>query len=100
MGHASGQGRGSSIFRSAREEAEFRHHDAAQRDDKGGHMRCTSGRIVCNPSTGMPFTAVMTCEGGDTFEVSFATMREAEAFIRGNTPSPAARSTTYDHDVG
>jgi len=40
----------------------------------------------------------MTREDGDTFEVSFATMGEAEAFIRRNTPAPAARSTTYDHD--
>jgi len=40
----------------------------------------------------------MTREDGGTFEVSFATMGEAEAFIRRNTPAPAARSTTYDHD--
>jgi len=40
----------------------------------------------------VPFTAVMTREDGGTFEVSFATMGEAEAFIRRNTPAPAARS--------
>ena len=99
MGHNSGKGRGFSIFRSASEEAEIRHHEAAQRDDEGGHMSCSSGRVVCSPGTGMPFTAVMTREDDGMFEVSFATMREAEAFIRRNTPSPAARSTTYGHDV-
>jgi hypothetical protein len=42
----------------------------------------------------------MTREDGSTFEVSFATMGDAEAFIRRNTPSPSKRSTTYDHDLG
>jgi hypothetical protein len=92
------KGRGFSIFRSAGEEVEMRQHDALQRDEEGGHMSCTSGRIVFSPSAGMPFTAVMTREGGGTFEASFATMGEAEAFVRRNTPSPATRSTTYDHD--
>ena len=99
MGDKGGKGRGFSIFRSAGEEAEMRQQGAAQRDE-GGHMSCTSGRIVCSPGPGMPFTAVMTQEDGDTFEVHFATMGEAEAFIRRNTPEPAARSTTYDHDAG
>ena len=93
------KGRGFSIFRSAGEEAEMRQHDAAQRADEGGHMSCTSGRIVCSSDPGMPFTAVMTREDGTTFDVSFAGMGEAEAFIRRNTPSPAARSTTHDHDT-
>ena len=100
MSHKDAKGRGFSIFRSAGEEAEMRQHDALQRDDEGGHMSCTSGRIVCSPGTGLPFTAVMTREDGDTFEVGFVTMGEAEAFVRRNTPSPAARSTTYDHDPG
>ena len=78
----------------------MRQNDALQRDDEGGHMSCTSGRIVCSPGPGLPFTAVMTREDGGTFEVGFVTMGEAEAFVRRNTPSPAARSTTYDHDPG
>ena len=94
------KGRGFSIFGSAGGEAKMRQHDALQRADEGGHMSCTSGRIVCSPGAGMPFTAVMTREDGGTFEVSFATMGEAEAFVRRNTPSPVARSTTYDHDPG
>ena len=90
--------RGFSIFRSAGEEAQMRQHNAAKGDDEGGHMSCISGRIISSPGPGMAFTAVMTREDGSSFEVSFTSMGEAEAFIRRNTPSPAARSTTYDHD--
>ena len=61
-------------------------------------MSCRSGRIVSRPGAGMPFTAVMTREDGTTFEVDFATMSGAEAFVRRNTPAPSARSTTYDHN--
>ena len=100
MGQTGGKGRGFSIFRSAGEEAEMRKYNAPQRDDEGGHMSCTNGRVVCSPGTGLPYTAVMTHADGGTFEVSFATMGEAEAFIRRNTPSPASRSTTYDHALG
>lgn len=97
MGHKDAKGQGYSIFRSAAEEAEMRERDGRQRAEEGGHMSCTHGRIVSNPRTATPFTAVMTRENGSTFEVPFATMSGAEAFIRRNTPSPSARSTTYDH---
>jgi len=70
---------------------------AAQRDE-GGHMSCTSGRIVRSPSAGVPFTAVMTREDGGTFEVSFATMGEAEAFISAEHACPGSPIETYDHD--
>jgi hypothetical protein len=92
------RGRGYSIFRSAAEEAEMRERDGQQRADEGGHMSCTRGRIVSTPGSETPFTAVMRREDGSTFEVAFTTMSGAEAFIRRNTPSPPARSTTYDHD--
>lgn len=94
------RGRSFSIFRSAGEMADMRKGDAQPRAHEGGHMSCTCGRIVSSPGTGLPFTAVMTREDGSTFEVSFATMGDAEAFIRRNTPSPSKRSTTYDHDLG
>jgi len=98
--HKDARGRGFSIFRSAGEMADVRKTEARERDDEGGHMSCTRGRIVSSPGTGLPFTAIMTREDGSTFEVSFATMSDAEAFIRRNTPSPSKRSTTYDHDLG
>ena len=97
MVHKVVKGRGFSIFRSAGEEAEMRKGEGPQREGEDGHMSCTSGRIVSSPAGEMAFKAVMTREDGSTFEVAFATMGEAEAFIRRNTPRPADRSTTYDH---
>ena len=98
MGIKDAKGRGFSIFRSAGEEAEMRKCNHPHQEDEGGHMSCTNGRIVYTPGVGMPFMAVMTREDGSTFEVAFATMGQAEAFIGRNTPTPAARSSTYDHD--
>ena len=100
MTHNDSKGRGFSIFRSAGEMADMRKGEARQPAGEGGHMSCTRGRIVSSPGTGLPFTAIMTREDGSTFEVAFATMGDAEAFIRRNTPSPSRRSTTYDHDLG
>jgi hypothetical protein len=100
VGHKDPKSRGFSIFRSAGEEAEIREHDALHGNDEGGHMSCTSGRIVSTPGAESAYKAVMTREDGATFEVSFASMGEAEAFIRRNTPSPPSRSTTYDRDPG
>lgn len=97
MVHKVVKGRGFSIFRSAGEEAEMRKGEEPQREGEGGHMSCTSGRIVSSPADEMSFKAVMTRADGSTFEVAFGTMAEAEAFIRRNTPRPADRSTTYDH---
>jgi hypothetical protein len=92
------KGRGYSIFRAAAEEAAIKTGDTLRRADEGGHMSCTSGRIVSRLSAGMLFTAVITREDGTTFEVDFATMSDAEAFVRRNTPAASARSTTYDHN--
>ena len=97
MGSSGKKGASFSIFRSAGEEAEMRKCNEPQREDEGGHMSCARGRIVSSPGSEMPFKAVMTRDDGTTFDVTFASMGEAEAFIRRNTPSPAHRSTTYDH---
>ena len=100
MVHKELKGKRFSIFRSAGEEAEQRSEDARTRSGESDHMRCVSGRIVSTPSSGTPFTAVMTCNDGSTFEVAFGAMSDAEAFVRRNTPSPSERSTTYDHPSG
>lgn len=92
MGIKDDKGRGFSIFRSAAEEAEMRESNHPHQEGEGGHMSCTSGRIVSTPDIEEAFKAVMTLDDGSTFEVAFATMGEAEAFIRRNTPSPADRS--------
>ena len=52
------------------------------------------------PGADLPYKVVLTHHGRDETTQSFATMREAEAFIRRNTPVPAARSTLRDHDGG
>lgn len=88
--------KGSSIFRSAQEEADLKIEEA-NRDSEGGHMSCTTGRIVSVPGSDKPFKAIMSQESGETSEHLFATMQEAEAFLRRNTPLPQPRSTTYDH---
>jgi hypothetical protein len=84
--------KGFSIFRSAREEAGLKVEEA-NRDAEGGHMSCTSGRIVSVPGSDKPFKAIMSQESGGTSEHRFATMQEAEAFLRRNTPRPQPRST-------
>ncbi len=88
-----------SAFRSAAEEAETK-RQAQEGGNEGGHMSSTAGRIVGTPHAALPYKAIMSFESGETSERSFATMQEAEAFIRRNTPRPPARSTTYDHGPG
>ena len=90
--------KGFSVFRSAAEEAEMR-NDERTGENESGHMSCTSGRIVSMRGSDKPFKAIMSRESGETSEHLFATMREAEAFIRRNTPRPPERSTTYDRDA-
>ena len=84
------------VFRSAAEEADMK--NAETNEDDAGHMNCTSGRIITVRGDGKPFKAIMSRENGETSEHSFGTMREAEAFVRCNTPRPPVRSRTYDRD--
>jgi hypothetical protein len=66
-------------------------------DNEGGYMSCSSGRVSLTAGAELPFRAVMTRPSGLPLYRSFATMREAEAFIRRNTPvPPRALSTLYD----
>ena len=68
-------------------------------DNEGGHMSSTCGRIVFVPGAELPFTVVLTHDERGETSNAFATMREAEAFVRRNTPVPLARSTLYDRDA-
>jgi hypothetical protein len=66
-------------------------------ENEGGHMSCSAGRVSFSAGTELPYRAVLTRPQGQPLYRSFATMREAEAFIRRNTPVPArALSTLYD----
>ena len=67
--------------------------------NEGGHMHSRFGRIVHISDADLPYKAVLTHDQCAETECSFSTMREAEAFIRRNTPRPKARSTFWDRDA-
>jgi len=85
------------VFRSAAEEVKMK-EDEQNWDNEGGHMSCTSGRIIAITGGDKSFKVIMSRAGGETSEHWFATMREAEAFVRRNTPRPPERSTIYDRE--
>jgi hypothetical protein len=65
----------------------------------GGHMSSRFGRIVRTSDAARPYRAILTHDQCAETECSFGSMREAEAFIRRNTPRPKARSTFWDRDA-
>ena len=84
------------VFRSASEEAEMKR---AEQDwaHEGGHMSSTFGRVIHRPDEDLPFVAILSHHRSERTEHSFATMREAEAFIKRNTPVPERKlSKLYD----
>jgi hypothetical protein len=83
------------VFRSASEEAE-----RESWDNEGGHVNHMDGVVVSMPGGVMPYKAVLTNSAADQSEKCFATIREAEAFIRRNTPTPISRSTLLDRAAG
>jgi hypothetical protein len=91
------------VFRSAAEEADTkRENDAMKReeqtwDNEGGHMSSTAGRVTHVSSRDVPYVVILSHQDRDATEHGFATMREAEAFIKRNTPVPGAvLFITYD----
>ena len=90
------RGKSFTAFRSAAEEAELM-SDEHSWDNEGGHMSSMAGRVMRTPGAELPYTVTLTHHLSDSTRHSFATMREAEAFIKRNTPVPGAvLSTTYD----
>jgi hypothetical protein len=85
-------------FRSAAEEASNKSKQESS-DLEGGHMSSERGRIVHTPGSKLPYKAILTHDVGEDTEHAFATMRQAEAFIKRNTPVPSARRTTLDRDA-
>ena len=90
-------------FRSAAEEAAIkRDHDMMKGeeqvwDNEGGHMSSTAGRIKRVSDAKLPYLVTLAHPGVEPSEHAFSTMREAEAYIKRNTPVPGAiLSTTYD----
>jgi hypothetical protein len=66
---------------------------------EGGHMSSRFGRIVRTSDADRPYTAILTHDQCAETQCSFASMREAEAFIRRNTPRPKPRSTFWDREA-
>jgi hypothetical protein len=94
-------------FRSAAEEADTkREMDAMKRkeqawENEGGHMSSIAGRVMQVAGSDLPYVAILTHHDSEATEHAFATMREAEAFIKRNTPIPGrALSVLYDRPAG
>lgn len=90
------------VVRSADEADTKRENDAIKRqeqswDNEGGHMSSTAGRVTHVSGAHLPYVVVLAHHDSEATEHDFATMREAEAFIKRNTPVPGAvLRTTYD----
>ena len=60
-------------------------------------MSSTAGRVMRMPGAELPYIVTLTHHLSDSTRHGFATMRDAEAFIKRNTPPPRALlSTIYD----
>lgn len=71
--------------------------DERSSDNEGGHMSSVAGRVTRMPRAKLPYVVTLTHHLSEATTHSFASMREAEAFIKRNTPVPSAvLSTTYD----
>lgn len=65
--------------------------------NEGGHMSATAGRIIHRRSADLPYTVILQRHLSEATKHHFATMREAEAFIKRNTPvSGPGLSALYD----
>jgi hypothetical protein len=66
-------------------------------ENEGGHMSSMAGRVRRVTDAELPYVAVLSHHESEATEHSFATMREAEAFIKRNTPPPGrSLSALYD----
>lgn len=107
QGPRKSKGKSFSAFRSAAEEADTKREKAEMKveeqawDNEGGHMSSTAGRVMHVPDAELPYVVVLSHYESEATEHSFATMREAEAFIKRNTPVRGRNlSTLYDRPAG
>jgi hypothetical protein len=88
--------KGFAVFHSAAEEADNKlENDALKRqeqswDNEGGHISSTAGRVTRVPTADLPYVVTLAHHDSKATKHGFATMRQAEAFIKRNTPVPAA----------
>lgn len=81
-----------SVFRSAVEEAATK-AEQGERDSEGAHMNSTSGLVVSTPGAELRYKVILRHEGMPETEHAFRTIRECEAFIGRNTPTPKPSGT-------
>ncbi len=93
-------GRHFTAFLSAAEETFAACEQQESWDNEGGHLSSLRGRVIRTPDALLPYAAILTHYGRAESARAFASMREAEAFIRRNTPVPGPRSTLYDRAAG
>jgi hypothetical protein len=66
-------------------------------ENEGGHMSSTAGRVMHVAGAELPYVAILSHHQSEATQHAFATMREAEAFIKRNTPGPGRTlSALYD----
>ena len=93
-------GKDATAFRPAAKDPEMKPGQQSWANE-GGHMSSMAGRVMHVADAELPFVAVLTHDGSEATEHGFATMREAEAFIKRNTPVPhRTLSPIYDRPVG
>lgn len=64
---------------------------------EGGHMSSRHGHVIHRAGAALPFIAILSHHESEATEHGFATMREAEDFIKRNTPVPERTlSALYD----
>ena len=69
-------------------------------DNEGGQVHSTRARLVRTPTADLPYEVLLLHDASAETAHAFATMRDAEAFIRRNTPvPPAALSKLYDREA-
>jgi hypothetical protein len=66
---------------------------------EGGHMSSRFGRVSRTSDPRLPYKVILTHDQCAETTCSFATMREAEDYIRRNTPRPRPRSTFWNRDA-
>jgi hypothetical protein len=94
------KGKDATAFGSAPEGAEMKREQQSW-ENEGGHMSSMAGRVMHFAGAELPFVAVLTHHASDATEHGFATMRQAEAFIKRNTPVPGRTlSPLYDRPAG
>ena len=81
-------------FRSVAEKAASATAGSERWDNEGGHMTARAGHIVQTPESDQPYKVVLEHEDGPNTEHGCSTIREGEAMIRQNTPTPTPRNTS------